>query len=575
MWIARRFCYLVLIFLPIPSIRADSLGRKAYCGNTDPVSCAGRLLADGRYQTVTEIFPAAPGNSADLDFCRGMALAGLGRLEEARRALEAGQEKASSDKRFPLELAGVAFKLGDESGSRRFLKRALKADPQDSYGNDFLATLYFLQGNLEASLKYWNRVGKPRIENVETVPSPKMDPSLLDRSLAFSPASTLTLNELVSTRERLEFTDVFPAYRFELAPKQDGSFDLRLHVLEGDAWGDPLATRLLSIFREVPYQTIHFDLFDIGGSARNLESSYRWDAQKRRLFAAYSSPLKGSSRLRLRLWLDGRNENWNVPRSSSTASSPLLFKLKKLEAGAGVAALIRDRWEWKTGVSLSDRRFLQSPLVRSVPSGLFDEGLSLKYEAGLRRQLFDLPERRFRADALAKFLAARALSKPADHYARMDLGLNWDWLPQSRGDDYHLSGRLRIGEMLGQPPLDELYSLGLERDNDLYMRGHSGTIDGMKGAGPLGRSLVLLNCDMDKIIHDGGLWRITLGPFLDTGRVYDGSAGLGSRKLLWDAGVQSKISILGKLSFALSYGWDLRAGKSAFYSGVLGSSNSW
>ena len=52
----------------------------------------------------------------------------------------------------------------------RYLRRALHLDPTDSYGNDFLGTVYFLQGNIEAALKYWNRVDKPQIAEVR--PSP-------------------------------------------------------------------------------------------------------------------------------------------------------------------------------------------------------------------------------------------------------------------------------------------------------------------------------------------------------------------------------------------------------------------
>ena len=46
------------------------------------------------------------------------------------------------------------------------LHRALQLDPKDEYANEFLATVYFLEGNLEAALKYWNRVGKPQIAEV-------------------------------------------------------------------------------------------------------------------------------------------------------------------------------------------------------------------------------------------------------------------------------------------------------------------------------------------------------------------------------------------------------------------------
>src|SRR5215472_2316828 len=54
---------------------------------------------------------------------------------------------------------------------QRCLRIALRLDRTDIYANNFLATIYFLEGNLEAALKYWNRAGKPRIEEVRTSPN--------------------------------------------------------------------------------------------------------------------------------------------------------------------------------------------------------------------------------------------------------------------------------------------------------------------------------------------------------------------------------------------------------------------
>ncbi|HYK89049.1 MAG TPA: hypothetical protein VE398_09775 [Acidobacteriota bacterium] len=369
-----------------------------------------------------------------------MALSRLGRLDEARRAFEEGRKKAAYDKRFPLELAGIAFKQGNAAESIRQLRHALKADPRDSYGNDFLATLYFLQGNLEASLKYWNRIGRPMIESVDTGTVPKLDPVLLDRALAFSPASRLDLKDLVLSRERLEWMDVFSTFRFELRPRRNGDFDLSFHALERDGG---VLIKLLTSFKEIPYQTIRFDSFDIGGSASNFESFYRWDAQKRRAFAEYSGPLKGDPGWRLRLWLDGRNENWDVPHSGAGVS-PILFKLRKLELGGGVSSIINDKWEWNADASISDRRFIGHP-EGSVSSSLYADGPSVKYEAGLQWKVLYLPEKRLRAQSNVALEVAKVLSAGAKPYMKVDWGIRWEWLPLSRGDDYRFSGRLNAG----------------------------------------------------------------------------------------------------------------------------------
>jgi len=139
------------------------------------------------------------------------------------------------------------------------------------------------------------------------------------------------------------------------------------------------------------------------------------------------------------------------------------------------------------------------------------------------------------------------------------------WLPKARGDDYEFLSTLRSGRTFGDVPLDELYQLGVERDNDLWLRGHAGTVDGRKGGAPLGRRYVLMNSELNKTMYDGAFFRIQLGPFFDTGTIADPSGWFGSPKWLFDAGVQARIRVIGSVSVVLSYGRDLREGKGVFY----------
>ena len=100
--------------------------------------------------------------SAEVNYYYGLALARLERWSEATRAFRNGLKQTPGDKRFLLELAGVAFKQRKNTEAVEYLRRALRLDPADPYANDFLASLYFLQGNLEAALTYWIKVSKLR-----------------------------------------------------------------------------------------------------------------------------------------------------------------------------------------------------------------------------------------------------------------------------------------------------------------------------------------------------------------------------------------------------------------------------
>src|SRR5580765_6764524 len=196
-----------------------------------------QLAAEGRWQDIAQLVAPPQSRSADLHFYYGTALAHLERWQEAKDVFRAGARMAPTDSRFPIELAGVAFKLKRFPEATRHLRRALQLAPHDSYANDFLGTIYFLQGNLEAALKYWNRVGKPQVFEVRADPEPKVAPALLDRAFAFSPANTLRLSEFLTTEARIRGLEIFPRYQFDLQAREDGRFDVEFRNQERNGFG--------------------------------------------------------------------------------------------------------------------------------------------------------------------------------------------------------------------------------------------------------------------------------------------------------------------------------------------------
>src|SRR5579883_2553857 len=67
------------------------------------------LYAAKRWNEIVRLIPPEPQDSPDIDYYRGMALAKLKRWAEARKTFLRGWRKAPKDKRFPSELAGIAF----------------------------------------------------------------------------------------------------------------------------------------------------------------------------------------------------------------------------------------------------------------------------------------------------------------------------------------------------------------------------------------------------------------------------------------------------------------------------------
>ena len=179
-----------------------------------------------------------------------------------------------------------------------------------------------------------------------------------------------------------------------------------------------------------------------------------------------------------------------------------------------------------------------------------------------------MPERRFTVTAGAQSDAARLWSQPQESFEKLTGSLGWHWFPQVRGDDYETSQQLRAGKTFGQAPFDELFILGLERDNDLPLRAHIGTRDGRKGSAPLGRDYLLENWDLNKNVYGNGIVKLQLGPLFDIGKITDPGTQLGSHKWLFDTGAQAKLRVFGS-GLVFTYGKDLRTGNNAFYVSLL------
>ncbi len=524
-----------------------------------------QLFDQQRWQEVASLGKTAPNASAEFDFYYGTALAQLGRWEEASQAFAAGARLQPHDKRFPLELGGIEFKQKRYPQAVRYLRRALCLDPHDSYGNDFLGAVYFLQGNVEAALKYWNRVGKPQIAEVRTQPAPRVNAALLDRAFAFAPASTLRLPDLLTTHVRIQALGIFPHYQLDLQARDDGKFDILFRNRERDGWGETKWEKLFLLFRGLPFLSVNPEIYNLRHQAINFVSMYRWDPEKRRLLAQLSAPFTANPKFRYALIADLRGENWEI-RPSFQGPAPLLgsLNLRREAVAANFASFESGRWRWSAGAEVSHRDFRSVIPGPAVTPSLLAKGYQLKQITQLDAGLWRLPEHRLTLQGGLSSQAGRIWSQPSHSFEKLQSSLRLNWFPRTQDDDYEVQHWIRAGKTFGDIPFDELFMLGLERDNELWMRGHVGTRGGRKGSAPLGRNYFLSNWEADKNIYRNGIFTVMLGPFLDTGKMTDPVPGLGSHKSLWDLGARATVRVFG-VGVVFSYGKDLRSGNNAFY----------
>ena len=544
-----------------------SAGAQQNPSDGERLTAAKEAYSEKNWEETARISSGPIGQSADVDYLHGMALMRLERWEEAREAFSAGLYKAPTDSRFLLERAGAEYRLKYYSSAKKDLRSALRLNPKDEYALEFLGTIYLLEENIDAALKYWNQLEKPRLATAALEPTPRLRPELTSSAVAFSAPQLLTEESWLATKARLANLGVFPQSRLELIPSGETDYSANLHLTELNGWGNSKWTGLISFLSGTPYQTVYLDWYNLGERAINFSSLVRWDAQRRRIFATISSPVEGRADRVVALFVDARNENWNLSQTFTGSASPLSdLNLQRIEAGAEFRIAVNGNWSWIAGAGAIGRTF-QSDGAALVPASapFFTNGNSMEGWLKTKRTLLFVPERRFTMEGSADSRFGRGFKDQLGPFGSVGGALQAKWLPHAKGEDDALHFQVRASNMFGNVPLDQLFELGLDRDTSLWLRGHNATIDGKKGQAPLGRRYVLVNTEYDKTFYDGGFYRFQAGPFLDMGKITDPSGLFGDPRWLVDTGVQMKLRVLGSVSLVLSYGRDLRNGRGAFF----------
>jgi hypothetical protein len=237
--------------------------------------------------------------------------------------------------------------------------------------------------------------------------------------------------------------------------------------------------------------------------------------------------------------------------------------LQKLESGGEVQFILTPKLNWTTGLHFAVRRFRDgdgSPTFAN--SWSFEERNRFDYA------LWRWPERRVRIDISALLRTGRVVTGAPSRLIIASGDLKAEWLPRPKDEKLRLSARFRSGGAFGTIPFDELFQLGVERDNDLWLRGHAGTRDGRKGSAPLGTRYALTQLEADRSVFERPFFRLQAGPFYDGGWISDSDGQFGSKRWLHDIGVQGKVTTIGNLKWSFSYGRDLRGGRGVFYTSV-------
>jgi tetratricopeptide (TPR) repeat protein len=525
----------------------------AQSSSTNPLKA---LFDAGRFHDLI----ADTGSSADAYLYRGLAFARLQQPEQARQVFLDAQRKYPEDERFPVELAGVAFQSKEYRSAIGYLQRAVRLKPDNEYANNFLGSLYLLEGNPEAAVKYWNRVGKPVLDQIEFTPEPRTNPALLDRSLTIGPRSMLLLDDLKASEARIEALQVFSSPQYTLQAKPGGQFDFTVRSAEKNGFGNSKLQAFVRTLRGLPYWTIYPEYFNVDGTATNITSLLRWDPNKRRVGLTVSAPFRSRPSFHYRLFADVRDENWTLSPDTTSAFG---FHSRQYAVGAALDQVVNGKWNWGVSTTL-----VRESAPQLAAPNVFTSGYSLQYSALVERQLLSIPERRLTVTAKLVPSVGRNFGSPNTSFARIQAVTGLNWLPGAKSGDYQVDAKVSAAGSRGTLPFSDLYMLGIERDNDLLLRGHPGTRDGKKGSSPLARDYALGNFEFTRRLFDNGLFDIRLGPFLDIARTSQ-TLQAGVPAWLFDPGVSLKLRVLGSTTVTFSYGRNLHDHRNACYASAL------
>jgi hypothetical protein len=429
-----------------------------------------------------------------------------------------------------LELASTAFRAGDLSTAKRLIRKT--GTQNEVLRNEFLATIFFLEDNLDAALKYWNRNGSPQLRDVRMDFETRWDPILLDRTIGIARATTLLASDYRLARKRLDATESFSRYSFDLNPVESsrtGEFDLSLRAAERSPWG-PWAP--LAWLHGLPYRTISPEFRNIRGRATNVEALWRWDVNKRRVRIAASGPASASTRYEA--GVDVRNEIWDF--AGSTAP------VRRKDVFVRFRGIPSSRVAWSAG-ALAIRR---------------PTNVSVRYDGTARYEFLRIPERRLTLASEVRGQVGRTLDT-TQRIARSEIRFELEWKPKATGDDYRVLSKAQAGRIWGSPEIDELFSLGVDRDTDLWLRGHSAILDGRKGAGPLGRRYVHWSSEISKHLLDTAFFKASVTPFVDVAR---------AGSVYVDPGVELRFSLASLITFSISAGHDLKTGRTFVFTNL-------
>lgn len=500
--------------------------------------------------------------SADTYLNLGTAYRHSREWQKAEDTLEEGTERYPGDPRIPTELANAYLGAGDVDGARNALQRALRIDPANVAAADLIAAVELSEGEVQTALGYWNRSGHPIVNEVLHNTNISFGHWTVQDGNAFQHGKMLTYAQWRTTQLRLLETGIFSNVGIAIEPAPASS-TYNPVILTTEKVND-LTNIAFDIVKGAPWQTSYLNWWDIANSGITLNSSYRWDYNRKRGELQLHAPIPVPGILFLTatgLW---RSERWDVtPVLQTDAGTNNRFLYKSTGVRAELKYVPYFRFDLGGGFEYTNRA-----ANGSLPQLYIDSSNSGKviYQASVR-----LADSRYQNRIHAEGLVARKNFAGDLNYSSATVELNNRFLI-SKDTDTVFTWTLRGGTSGGQLPVEEYFVLGLDMHAGNLLRAHPAADHGHYGNAPMGTSFALSNMDIERRIAILPLFNSLNLPyldvkgqiFLDSGQTMDRANIFKEGKLYFDTGAGLKFETPTH-SLNMIYGKSLRDGRNVLY----------
>jgi len=499
---------------------------------------------------------------ADAYLYLGIAYRSMKEYPKAEDILREGVERYSDDARFHYELANLFLEQNDIEAARSELERALALDPNNPTASDLLATIDMSEGDVQSALRWWNKSGRPIVDDILHNYYLNFGSWVVREAVAFHPTGVLHYDEWKTTESRLFETGIFANVGLEVEPTP--ITDHYNAVLRTTIKTNTLSDLAFGIVRGAPFHMSYLDFWNIRGSGINFNGNYRWDTDRRRLEGGFKIPLPLPGLLHLEVGNTWRQERWDLSPSIRPEARPrarfdykansMRVYLKhiphyRVEIGGGLEyrnrAASGDLPELLTD-SRNTGRFMLETNLRLV-DGRYQNRLHLE-GFGARRSI--LGDTNF-SGGVAEFNNRFTLSR--------DPRASFNWT-------------LKAGTSRGRLPVEEYFVLGLDTNTKNPLRGHTVADHGRFGNGPTGTDFILFNSDFDRRLATLPFFNYVNIPFLavkwmlffDGAKTFDRNRIFQQGKLWLDTGGGLRFETHTH-TFNIVYGRSLRDGTGVLY----------